>query len=98
MAEILQEQKNEGLPVKNPYLDVNDRRVFFAESPNEEFVWHRDDEDRYIKILEGEGWQLQFENTLPYLLKPGQSFHIKKHEYHRLIKGVDNLKVQIFKL
>jgi len=79
----------------NPYLDVNDRRVFFVNRPNEEFVWHRDDETREIEILEGDGWQFQWEGALPWLLKPGMKFTIKENEYHRIIKGVNDLIIKI---
>lgn len=82
----------------NPYKDSNNIRTFLSENPAEDYVWHRDDEDRCVEILEGEAWQLQFEDTLPYLLKPGQSFIIKRNEYHRLIKGVGDLTVRIVKL
>lgn len=82
----------------DPYTDMGNIRTFLDEHDKEDFVWHRDAEDRVIEILEGEAWQLQFENTLPYLLKPGQSFLIKKNEYHRLIKGVGTLTARIVKL
>jgi len=81
-----------------PYQENNGIRTFLSERDDSEYVWHRDDEDRCVKILEGEAWQLQFEDTLPYLLRPGQSFVIRKNEYHRLIKGIGDLTVQIVKL
>lgn len=78
-----------------PYLDDGDIRVFDVTKPNEDYVWHRDNEDRIIEILEGEGWQLQFENTLPFLLKQNMRFEILKGEYHRLLKGYNDLKIRI---
>ena len=50
-----------------------------------------------IEILEGEGWQFQLENCLPWLLKKGMVFDIKKEEFHRLIRGVTPLKCRIYK-
>lgn len=81
-----------------PYTDINDIRIFDVEQLDEEFVWHRDNEDRIIEVLSGDGWQFQPENSLPILLKPGIGFTIRKGEYHRLIKGINNLEVRITKL
>ncbi len=79
-----------------PYIDIDDGiRTFDINALDEEFVWHRDNEDREIEILEGDGWQFQAENALPFLLKPGLRFEIKAGEYHRIIKGVNDLKIRI---
>ncbi len=51
---------------------------------------------REIEILEGEGWQFQLQDCLPWLLKEGMIFDIKKSEYHRLIKGVTPLKCKVY--
>jgi len=80
-----------------PYIDDGNVRSFDVDQPVEEFVWHRDREDRIIEIIEGEGWQLQFENCLPFLIKPGMKFEIIKDEYHRLLKGATDLKIKIEK-
>jgi len=81
-----------------PYIDKEDIRIFDVEQPDEEFVWHRDNEDRIIEVLSGDGWQFQPEGSLPVLLKPGIGFTIRKGEYHRLIKGVNNLEIRVTKL
>ena len=78
-----------------PYIDEGNIRTFYSNKPNNEFVWHRDHEDREIEILEGEGWCLQFENTLPYNLNETKKVFIPKNVYHRLIKGYNDLKVKI---
>ena len=72
-------------------------RDFYVDVSDEELVWHRDPEDREMEVLEGEGWQFQYENCLPYLLKKGMIFDIPKGEYHRLIKGFNTLKVRIIR-
>ena len=41
------------------------------------------------------GWCFQYENCLPWALKPGMIFHIMGSEYHRLIKGKNNLRVRL---
>lgn len=81
-----------------PYTDKDNIRTFNVDAIDEEFVWHRDKEDRIIEVIEGDGWQFQPENSFPYLLKPGIGFTIRKGEYHRLIKGINNLVVKITKI
>lgn len=80
-----------------PYIDDGDIRIFDVNQPAEEYVWHRDREDRVIEVLEGQGWQLQFENSLPFLLREKMRFEIPEGEYHRLLKGYDNLKIKLHK-
>lgn len=81
-----------------PYVDEGNIRTFSVDAIDEEFVWHRDKEDRIIEVIEGDGWQFQPENSLPYLLKPGIEFIIRKGEYHRLLKGINDLVVKITKI
>ena len=78
-----------------PYWEDGIIRTFDHEREDAEFVWHRDMEDREIEVLEGEGWQFQIQNCLPWLLKKGMVFNIRKSEYHRLIKGVTPLKCRV---
>jgi quercetin dioxygenase-like cupin family protein len=84
--------------VSHPYIDEGDVRSFDIKSPNSDYVWHRDKNTRQIEILEGDGWQFQRVGDLPWLLKPGMIFRIERNEYHRLIKGANNLKVKITSL
>ena len=96
-------QKNldlpEAVPISGrPYTDSDNIRLFNVGDDQKEYVWHRDKEDRIIEVLEGDGWQFQPENSLPYLLKPGTRLKILKNEYHRLIKGINNLKIKIDKV
>ena len=80
-----------------PYWEDGEVRTFNPSIDDAEFVWHRDMEDREIEILEGEGWQFQLQKCLPWLLKKGMVFDIKKEEYHRLIKGATPLKCRVYK-
>lgn len=80
-----------------PYWEDGDVREFDPNRADAEYVWHQDAEDREIEILEGEGWQFQVDKCLPWLLKEGMVFDIKKGEYHRLIKGVTPLKCRIYR-
>jgi quercetin dioxygenase-like cupin family protein len=72
-------------------------REFSSEVDPIELVWHQDEEDRTIEILEGEGWQLQRDNELPLELKKGDRIFIPEFQIHRVIKGNTNLKLQITK-
>ena len=81
-----------------PYTDIGDIRTFDINEDQAEFVWHRDNEDRIIEVISGDGWQFQPEGSLPILLKPGIGLTIRKGEYHRLIKGVNNLEIRVTKL
>lgn len=78
-----------------PYIDDGNIRTFDVLAENSEYVWHRDKETRRIEILEGDGWQFQVENSLPWLLVPGLTFEIEEGLYHRLIKGITDLKIRI---
>ena len=54
-----------------------------------------DDEDRVITVLGETNWQFQFEDQLPVPLN--KPIFIKKHQWHRLIKGTGHLTVKIIK-
>lgn len=60
-----------------------------------EFKWHRDSYDRLITIKSGSNWYLQFENLLPIQLQLDQKYFIKKDEWHRVIKGTNDLLIEI---
>ena len=82
-----------------PYTQVEESDYFvreFSESVDPmELVWHRDREDREVTILEGSGWKLQMDNEQPRELIQGKTYRIPAMEYHRIIKGKDNLLLQI---
>ena len=68
-------------------------RKFTQDIPEEELVWHRDQNDREVEILEPTDWMFQFDNELPQTLN-GKLF-IPKETYHRLIKGTGYLNIRI---
>ena len=80
-----------------PFLQLNISGNEFIRSFNpkdkEDFVWHRDHEDRLIKVLAGEGWFIQFENELPVKLTEGKEISISKNSWHRIIAGSTNLNI-----
>ena len=79
----------------NPYKDNSNIRSFSKNVKKKELVWHKDDEDRDIEILEGKGWQMQFDDELPFDLVKGDHIFIKRHHIHRIHKGVTDLKIKI---
>lgn len=80
-----------------PFTAEGEIREFHVTREDKEYVWHCDAEDREIEILDGEGWQFQYENCLPYHLKAGMIFDVPQGEYHRLIRGYNNLTCRVIK-
>ena len=73
-------------------------RVFKENVNDEQLIWHKDKNDRVIKVIYGTGWKLQYDNQIPFELVPGQNYHINKEEFHRLHKGNSELKIEIKEL
>ena len=83
-----------------PYTDIIESdgtvsRLFPATTKPEALKWHMDDEDRIITVLEKTNWQFQFEDQLPVPLN--KPIFIRRHQWHRLIKGEGPLMISIFK-
>ena len=78
-----------------PYLDNSNIRTFSKDVDPMELIWHMDDEDRNIEILEGKDWKFQFDNELPLPLAKGDHIFITKHRVHRIHKGTTDLKIKI---
>lgn len=68
-------------------------RKFTQDIPEEELVWHRDQNDREVEVLEPTDWMFQFDNQIPQHLE--YSLFIPKDTYHRLIKGTGDLQIRI---
>lgn len=64
-------------------------------SNSEEYVWHRDLNDRTVEVLEGDGWQFQFDNELPFFINSTNIFKVPKMVYHRIIPGNTKLRIKI---
>jgi hypothetical protein len=79
----------------DPYIDNGNIRTFDIKRPATDYVWHRDKNNRIIKCIEGEGWQLQIQDCLPFLLELNEEVHIPAMVYHRLIKGYNTLRIEI---
>lgn len=86
--------------MEKPYSDIilteiEKIRTFNQDVDSGELMWHRDREDRLVEVIEGEDWQVQLDNELPIELKPGSKIFIPEGVYHRVIKGLGDLKVKI---
>ena len=86
--------------VEEPYKQENLNngvflRTFSKDVLSEELVWHRDANDRIVEVLEGENWEIQFENQLPQSLKVGEEYVIPAYTYHRIKRGTTDLLVKI---
>ena len=83
-----------------PFQEQKEERYIvrtFSESTDDmELVWHRDREDRIVKSLDSTDWMIQMDNELPRPLT--EMVYIPKNTYHRVIKGMGDLKVRINKL
>lgn len=60
-------------------------RTFSPDTDPEELVWHRDDEDRAVRVIEADGWYFQRDGELPFQMKTGDVLMIQRHEWHRVI-------------
>jgi hypothetical protein len=83
-----------------PYSDTEKQqsrfiRTFSSETPLEELVWHRDEEDRIVEIIQSDGWRFQFDNELPFDMVNGDFIKIPKDVWHRIHKGTGDLIINI---
>jgi len=86
--------------IGKPYINLEETndtiiRMFPSWVKPKKFKWHMDDEDRVIEALYPNNWEFQLEDELPVPLN--KPIFIKKHQWHRLIKGTDSLYIKITK-
>lgn len=87
-----------GKPYKD--IEIGDNYVIreFDENIDPiELMWHRDNEDRVVEVLNTTDWGFQYDNQLPIILKENVSLKIARHDWHRVIKGTGNLRLKITK-
>ena len=68
-------------------------RIFKFDTVSEELKWHRDEDDRYVELIEESDWQFQFDDDLP--IKFPKRLIIPRMMWHRVIKGEGDLKIAI---
>ncbi len=81
--------------IGKPYINLGKNRLFPKWVRWSELKWHMDDEDRIVEALHETDWMLQLEDKLPVSLN--EPIFIKRHQWHRLIKGEGSLMVKITK-
>jgi len=81
----------------NPYTDNSNIRTFSKDVDPMSLIWHEDQEDRTIEVIEGNGWKFQFDEEIPFELTENSSFDIPRGYLHRVIKGSENLTIKIIK-
>lgn len=88
-------KNNSHVPAKQTTDGNKIIRTFSHDVPKDELKWHWDEKDRKIKILNVNDWYLQFDNQMPEKLVEGQTLFIKAGDWHRVIKGTTDLKIEI---
>jgi hypothetical protein len=84
------------LPYKNISQENNIINRCIQESTDDlELKWHRDLYNRHIKVISGSNWYLQLENEIPILLEKNKMYYIQKDQWHRVIKGNEDLILEI---
>ena len=83
------------LPYSDRKLTNGFERVFLASVESSELHWHKDRCHRTVTVLEGEGWGLQMDNAMPYIMKQGDVVGIPRDTFHRLLKGSGDLRLLI---
>jgi len=77
---------------ENVFLRYFDHNVL-----SEELVWHQDQEDRVIEVIQSNDWYFQRDEEVPFKLVEGMKFSIKKLDYHRLLRGKNDLIIKVTK-
>tara|TARA_R110000850_G_scaffold142337_3_gene264405 strand:+ start:1513 stop:1785 length:273 start_codon:yes stop_codon:yes gene_type:complete len=86
------------LPFKEKQIAENVfLRYFDHNILSEELIWHQDQEDRTIEIIQSNDWYFQRDEEVPFKLVEGMKFSIKKLDYHRLLRGKDDLIIKVIK-
>ena len=77
---------------------LDNEKIFDIDGADVEYTRHKDENTRFMKVIEGFGWKFQYSTEEPKDIRPGTTIHINKNCFHRLIKGNTPLKVRIVEL
>lgn len=82
-----------------PYSDLETPectlRVFVEDVEEKKLVWHRDRKDITFKVIGGKDWKLQFDRQPTIDLELNQTYFIPREMMHRMIKGKNNLILEV---
>lgn len=72
-------------------------RRFSRDTLSEDLVWHRDADNRIVRVVEGKGWMLQLDNEMPVSMAPGSLHTIPAGTWHRVImsEGASDLSILV---
>jgi quercetin dioxygenase-like cupin family protein len=73
-------------------------RKFSKDLSDDELYWHKDKEDRFIRVISGDNWFFQIDNELPILMSKGSDIFIPQKTWHRIVRGNSDLIIEIIKL
>jgi hypothetical protein len=88
----------EKLPFCEQIKNGWNHRIFKSDLNDEDLKWHYDEEDRLMVTTHQTDWMFQYDNQLPFIIELHRTYTIPKGQYHRLIKGTEDLEVKILKL
>ncbi len=86
---------NMDFPFEQIIVDNKKIRTFSPDVEEDELKWHQDLNDRKVTIIKSGGWLFQMENELPNKLENTKQLFIPKLAWHRVIKGEEELVVEI---
>lgn len=72
-------------------------RSFSRDTLSEDLTWHRDADNRIVRVVEGNGWMLQLDNEMPVSMDPGSLHAIPAGVWHRVImsEGASDLSLLV---
>lgn len=72
-------------------------RSFSHDTLSEDLTWHRDADNRIVRVVEGNGWMLQLDNEMPVSMDPGSLHAIPAGVWHRVImsEGASDLSILV---
>lgn len=91
-------QEKNNLPFIERKINNTYERTFSKETNENELKWHWDKEDRVVTCETETDWLFQMDNELPIKIEKNKSIFIPEGQYHRIIKGTNDLTLKIKKL
>lgn len=90
------EKMYEGLPFEVLRSGENFQiRKFKALKKTDETDWHRDKENREVKLLSGSGWLIQLDNEVPTILEKERIYKIPAGVWHRIIRTSNATDIEV---
>lgn len=77
----------------NPFINFSLRNIkirLFYNKILDNYVWHKDEQNRIVYIICLGKFKFQYDNKLPFKIKLFDRLYINKEDYHRIIpyKGI----------